>query len=160
PHESSGGERLEYATAKSPTGPFTYGGVFMDKAASGCWTNHHSFVEYQGQWILFYHDKDLSPNNDKNRSVRADYVTFGDDGAINKVTRTLRGVGTADARNKIQIDRYSAISKESASVSFLDAAKKTDGWKVSLTDKNAWIEYDRVDFGKGDWKEVTAKTLS
>jgi len=77
-------EQLEYAIGKSPLGPFTVTGLMMDQTPNGCWTNHQSLVEYQGQWILFYHDRDLSPEFDKNRSVRADYITFNDDGTMNK----------------------------------------------------------------------------
>jgi len=51
-------------------------GVIMDESPSGCWTVQHSIVEYQGQWYLFYHDKDLSPEFDKNRSIRADSLYF------------------------------------------------------------------------------------
>ncbi len=35
-------------------------------------------------------------NFDKNRSVRVDYLHFNDDGSIQKVIPTLRGVGVAE----------------------------------------------------------------
>ena len=69
---------------------------------------------------LFYHHNDFSPEADKRRSVRIDSLTFNSDGTIVKVKPTLRGVGITDARMKIQIDRYSAISKKGASVSFVN----------------------------------------
>ena len=50
-------------------GPFTFKGIIMDESPVGCWTNHHSITEYNGQWYLFYHHNDYSPNFDKNRSV-------------------------------------------------------------------------------------------
>ena len=120
----------------------------MDESPDGCWTVHHSIVEYQGQWYLFYHDKDLSPNFDKNRSVRADYLSFNEDGTIKKVIPTFRGVGIVDAKSKIQIDRYSDISTQGVSVSFLNETNTFEGWKISLEGTNAWIRFDRVDFGK------------
>ena len=132
----------------------------MDESASGCWTNQCSIVQYKGQWILFYHDKDLSPSFDKNRSVRADYLHFNDDGTIQKVVPTLRGVGIVDAKSKIQIDRYSAISKEGVSVSFLNDARKFDGWKIALAGKGAWVQFDRVDFGSGGLKAVNVQSVS
>ena len=153
-------ERLEYAMADNPMGPYTMKGVIMDQSASGCWTNHHSLVEYKGQWMLFYHDKDFSPTNDAKRSSHADYLTFNEDGTINKVIPTLRGVGTADAKRKIQVDRYSAISKEGVKVAFLDEAKKFDGWKVALTEKDAFVQYDRVEFGKAALKSVNVRATS
>lgn len=160
PHVENKTERLEYATADNPMGPFQPRGVVMDESPSGCWTNHHSIVEYKGQWYLFYHDKDLSPGFDKNRSIRADYLYFNEDGTIQKVTPTLRGVGIADARRRIQIDRYSAISPEGVSVSFLDAQDTHKGWKTTLAAKGAWIRYDRVDFGTQQVRSVTVQARS
>jgi len=160
PHVQNKTERLEYAIAKHPMGPYEWKGVIMDESPSGCWTNHHSIVEYKGQWYLFYHDKDLSPNFDKNRSIRADYLTFNEDGTIQKVIPTLRGVGIVDARRHIQIDRYSAISKEGVSVSFLNDANRHEGWKVTFSQKDAWVRFDRVDFGSGDLKSVNVRGVS
>jgi hypothetical protein len=160
PHAANVTERLEYAMAKSPTGPFTVTGVIMDESASGCWTNHHSLVEYNGQWMLFYHDKDLNPDNDRNRSARADYLTFNPDGTIQKVIPTLRGVGICDAKRHIQIDRYSAVSKTGTAVSFLDDAQRNLGWKIALSDKDAFVQYDRVDFGKDPLKAVNVRSNS
>jgi hypothetical protein len=141
-------ETLAYAIGKNPMGPFEYKGVIMDESPVGCWTNQQSIIEYKGQWYLFYHHNDLSPNFDKNRSVRADYLFFNEDGTIQKVIPTLRGVGISNAKNKIQIDRYSAISEKGVSISYLDTLNKHEGWKTTLSKKGAWIQYNKVDFGK------------
>ena len=159
PHDVGGGEALEYAMADNPMGPYIMKGTFMDKN-TGCWTDHHSLVEYQGQWYLFYHFKDLSPRDDARRSARAEFITFNDDGTIQKVVPTQRGVGICDAKRHIQIDRYSAMSKESASVSFLDPTNTFAGWKVTLSDKDAFVQYDRVEFGKTPLKSVKVRVLS
>ena len=84
PHVDKVTERLEYAMAKNPLGPFVYGGVLMDEIP-GCWTNHQSVVRFKNQWYLFYHHNDYSPDFDKARSVRVDYLTFNSDGTIQKV---------------------------------------------------------------------------
>jgi hypothetical protein len=160
PHEKDGQERLEYSIASSPMGPYEWKGIIMDQSASGCWTNHQSIVEYKGQWYLFYHDKDLSPDFDKNRSIRADYLYFNDDGTIQKVIPTLRGVGITNALGEIQIDRYSAISPEGLTVAFIDPNQKQNGWKAILTTENAWIRYNKVDFGQENLKSVSVKTSS
>jgi hypothetical protein len=141
-------------------GPYEWKGIIMDQSASGCWTNHQSIVEYKGQWYLFYHDKDLSPDFDKNRSIRADYLYFNDDGTIQKVIPTLRGVGITNALGEIQIDRYSAISPEGLTVAFIDPNQKQNGWKAILTTENAWIRYNKVDFGQENLKSVSVKTSS
>jgi hypothetical protein len=160
PHVENKTERLEYSISKSPMGPFTPTGVIMDESASGCWTNHHSIIEYKGQWYLFYHDKDLSPSFDKNRSIRADRLYFNADGTIKKVVPTLRGVGIADAKSQLQIDRFSATSKDGVAVSFLNDANKFDGWKVTLDGKAAWVRFDDVDFGTKKLTAVNARAMS
>jgi len=91
PHAKSGSEELAYATGNNPLGPFTYKGRFMDRWTNGCWTNHHSMVEYKGKWILFYHHNKIS-NNDKLRSIEADFLTFGPNNTINKVISTRKGI--------------------------------------------------------------------
>lgn len=49
---------LAYATGTSPYGPFTYQGVIMNPVEG--WTTHHSIVEVNGKWYIFYHDTELS----------------------------------------------------------------------------------------------------
>ena len=148
PHVNDTIERLEYAMGNSPIGPFKMSGVLMDESPSHCWTNHQSVIEYQNQWYLFYHDNDLSPEFDKNRSVRADSLFFNEDGTIRKVKPTLRGVGISNATSKIQIDRYSDCSKTGINLNFVDESKKMNGWKVALTGKNSWLRYNSVKFDK------------
>lgn len=155
-----GAEELEYAISTNVFGPYKWMGIITDTNKSGCWTEHHSIVQYKGQWYLFYADKQLSPDFDKNRSVRVDYLHFNDDGTIQKVIPTLRGVGIADAKSKIQIDRYSDISPEGVTNTFINPADTFEGWKISLNGKNSWVKYDRVDFGKGGLKSVNVRSQS
>jgi hypothetical protein len=147
PHVANKIERLEYAIGKSPLGPFTVAGVIMDESPTGCWTNHHSIIEFKKQWYLFYHHNDLSPAFDKARSIRADSLFFNADGTIRKVIPTLRGIGITQARSQIQMDRYSAIADD-AKIEFLDTAKRFDGWKVTFNKPSAWVQYNSVEFGK------------
>jgi beta-xylosidase len=160
PHVIQKTEALVYAMGKSPLGPFEYKGIIMDEHPSKCWTNHHSIVEYKGQWYLFYHHNDLSPTFDKNRSIRADRLFFNQDGTIQKVVPTLRGVGVVPATHQIQLDRYSAISEKGAAVEFLDDKKPFDGWKTVLTEKGAWVQFDQVNFSNKPVKSVKIKTKS
>ena len=160
PHVANKTERLEYATSKSPLGPFNYGGVLMDESASGCWTNHQSVIEFKSQWYLFYHDDDLSPKFDKNRSVRADSLFFNDDGTIHKVVPTLRGVGITQATQKIQIDRYSALSNDDTKIEFLDTLDRFKGWKTIFSGVSAWLRYNKVDFGKKTTNYLLLNTRS
>ncbi|MGN1120012.1 MAG: family 43 glycosylhydrolase, partial [Oscillospiraceae bacterium] len=50
------GSRLDYATAKSPTGPFEYRGTIVDNGIDYPGGNNHgSIVNIKGQWYVFYH---------------------------------------------------------------------------------------------------------
>ena len=160
PHVANKTERLEYATSTSPLGPFTVKGVLMDESPTGCWTNHHSITQVKNQWYLFYHHNDLSPKFDKNRSVRIDSLSFTADGAINKVTPTLRGVGLTSAKQKIQLDRYSRLSPSGAAIAFLDTANTFQGWKTVLTGPGGWVQYNGVDFGSQKLRTATLRGTS
>jgi arabinoxylan arabinofuranohydrolase len=160
PHVANKIERLEYATSASPMGPFKWAGVFLDESESGCWTSHHSFVEYQGNWYLFYHDRDLSPSFDKRRAIRADKLYFNEDGSIRKVTPTLRGVGLVSASSQIQIDRYSARSGDAVVAKFLDDANPHAGWKLAFSAAQSWVRFNEVDFGRGGQKKIEVRAMA
>jgi hypothetical protein len=160
PHVQNKTECLEYAMGNSPMGPFEVAGVIMDESPTGCWTNHQSFIHFKDQWYLFYHQNDLSPKFDKNRSVRIDSMFFNADGTIQKVIPTLRGVGLTDASKQIQIDRYSRLSDRGASVAFIDTLDTFGGWKTILDTPDAWAQYNSVDFGSGEFKSVEVRARS
>jgi hypothetical protein len=160
PHVENKIERLEYAIADNPMGPFKVTGVIMDESPMGCWTNHHSIMQYNNQWYLFYHENDLSPKFDKNRSVRIDSLFFNEDGTILKVTPTFRGVGVTSVLQKIELDRYSHLSPTGASVAFMDTTNTFNGWKSILSKQNAWMTYNAVDFGSRKIKSVQVKAMS
>lgn len=160
PHVENKIERLEYAIGDNPLGPFKVTGVIMDESPTGCWTNHHSIIQFKNQWYLFYHDRDYSPRFDKARSIRADNLSFNADGTIKKVKPTLRGIGVTAANKEIQVDRYSAISNEGTSMDFIDTTNRFLGWKVILNKPGAWVQYNTVDFGKKALKTVLVNATS
>jgi GH43 family beta-xylosidase len=160
PHVENKIECLEYAMADNPLGPFKVTGVIMDESPTGCWTNHHSIIEFKKQWILFYHHNDLSPQFDKARSIRADYLHFNADGTIQKVIPTLRGIGITAATKEIQIDRYSTLSDNGVFISFLDSLNTFNGWKTTFNKSGSSIQYNSIDFGKKKLKSVVVKAFS
>ncbi len=160
PHVENKIERLEYAIGSNPMGPFKMAGVVMDESPVNCWTNHQSFVEYKGQWYLFYHRNDYSPKFDKNRSICIDSLFFNADGTIRKVIPTLRGVGVSSATSKIEIDRYSSKSETGSSIALLDSVNTFKGWKTILSSPNAWVQYNAVNFGEHKLKTVQLRALS
>jgi hypothetical protein len=73
-----------YATGTSPYGPFTYQGVILNPVIG--WTNHHSIVEVNGKWYLFYHDSSLSGGKTHLRCVKVTELHYNDDGSIQTIT--------------------------------------------------------------------------
>lgn len=69
-----------YATSDSPLGPFTYQGRILEPVLG--WTTHHSIVEFEGKWYLFYHDCSLSGGVDHLRSVKMREIFYDADGKI------------------------------------------------------------------------------
>ena len=74
---------LCYATGDNPYGPFTYQGVLLNPVEG--WTNHHSIIEVNGKWYLFYHDTQLSGKTHL-RNVKVTELKFNDDGSITAIT--------------------------------------------------------------------------
>ena len=89
-----GNRVLTYYMADSPKGPWTYKGVIMEQENNA--NNHHSIVEYKGQWLLFYHrwidTGDACENRKRQRQICAEYLYFNEDGTIQHVTRTEEGL--------------------------------------------------------------------
>lgn len=74
---------IAYATSDKPTGPFIFKGYIL-KPVTG-WTTHHSIVEYQGKWYLFYHDASLSDGVDYKRNIKVAELTYNPDGTIQTI---------------------------------------------------------------------------
>ena len=142
--QEKGTETLAYATSKSPLGPWDFKGIIMAEHANRCWTNHHSLVEYEGQWYLFYHTNFFSPKDDKRRSVCIEKLAFNADGTIQEVKPTMRGVGINQATERIEIDRYS--SSDDVQTAYVDTTNTLRGACATLPKKGSWVKYDDVDF--------------
>ncbi|MBE1441308.1 glycoside hydrolase family 43 protein [Paenibacillus sp. OAS669] len=74
---------LVYAMSKNPKGPFVFKGKILPPVIG--WTTHHSIVEFQGKWYLFYHDCSLSGGVDHKRCVKYTELTYNEDGTIQMI---------------------------------------------------------------------------
>ena len=79
--------QLCYAVGDNPYGPFTYQGVILTPVVG--WTTHHSIVEFQGKWYLFYHDSKLSGGKTWLRSVKVTELKYNEDGTIQTIDGQL-----------------------------------------------------------------------
>ncbi|MBO4776056.1 MAG: glycoside hydrolase family 43 protein [Lachnospiraceae bacterium] len=71
---------LVYAIGDSPKGPFTYQGRILEPVIG--WTTHHSIVEIDGKWYLFYHDSSLSGGVNHRRCVKFRELKYDENGKI------------------------------------------------------------------------------
>lgn len=80
-----------YAMGDNPYGPFEYKGP-LKRIPPGA-QDHHSIIEYHGQWYYFYHVGNYGPNGSGyRRNVCVDYLYYNDDGTIKRVVGTTKGV--------------------------------------------------------------------
>ena len=144
-HGANPTETLAYAMSKSPLGPWDFKGIIMAEHDNYCWTNHHSILEYKGQWYIFYHRNDFSPNMDKRRSARIEKIAFNSDGTIQEVKQTMRGVGINQAVERIEIDRYNSASND-VTTQLIDTINTFRSFEATLSQKGSWLRYNDIDF--------------
>ena len=84
---------MNYATATSPLGPYTFRGVIIDNWGSGrnLVNNHGCIVEINGQWYVAYHRPTHASST--MRKACLEPITFNEDGTIQEVEMTTQGIG-------------------------------------------------------------------
>ena len=75
-----------YATGDNPYGPFTFQGEILTPVVG--WTTHHSIVEFEGKWYLFFHDSVPSGGRTWLRSMKVVEIEYDNDGKI----KTIEGL--------------------------------------------------------------------
>ena len=73
---------IVYAIGDSPYGPFKYAGRILEPVEG--WTTHHSIVEWDGRWWLFYADSQLSGQT-RLRNVKVTELFYNPDGTIKTI---------------------------------------------------------------------------
>jgi len=74
---------LCYAESEHRDGPFTYKGRIMEPVLG--WTTHHSIVQIDGEWYLFYHDCELSGGITHERCVKYTKLDIDENGTIKTI---------------------------------------------------------------------------
>lgn len=84
-------EMIEYCTATSPTGPWTYRGIIQENVPNS-FTTHPGIIDYKGKSYFFYHNGVLPTGGSYRRSICVDYMYYNEDGTIQKIVQTTKGV--------------------------------------------------------------------
>jgi len=71
---------LCYALADNVYGPYVWQGVILTPVVG--WTTHHSIVEFDNKWWLYYHDSLLSDGVTHLRSIKAAELHYDQHGRI------------------------------------------------------------------------------
>jgi len=72
-----------YAIGDNPYGPFKYAGKILNPVVG--WTSHHSIVEFEGEWYLFYHDSSLSKGVTHLRSIKVAKIEYDENDFIKNI---------------------------------------------------------------------------
>lgn len=91
---------IAYMVSDSPMGPFTYVGTFLQNPGvffDGLYgNNHHSVIEFKGQYYVFYHamylEKKMNGVSNGYRSAHVNKVKINDNGTIAQVQANVAGV--------------------------------------------------------------------
>ncbi|PQV48989.1 carbohydrate-binding protein with CBM35 doain [Jejuia pallidilutea] len=89
-------EKMFYAVADKPLGPYEFKDCFIDDFEGQSGTNHGGIVTYKGKDIMFYHSAWLSGGLSETRSVMADYLHYDKDGNIIPIVPSKKGLGNAN----------------------------------------------------------------
>lgn len=85
-YENGNASQLAYSVGNTPYGPFEYKGVIVDNKSRNI---HHSIVEFNNQWYLFYHIQGPSAYE---RRVCAEFLEYNADGTIKPLEMTKTGI--------------------------------------------------------------------
>lgn len=102
---------IQYMTAPTPMGPFTYGGeLFVNQGRFfGLYgNNHHSIVTFQGVHYLIYHNRPVEKAmgiTGNYRSPQMDVLPMSEDGRLGPVTGTMKGIAQLHT-----LDPYQPVS--------------------------------------------------
>ena len=140
---------IEYMTASSPLGPYTYGGELFKNQGNffGYYgNNHHSICEWNGQLYLFYHNRSVEAAmgiTGNYRSPQVDKITMNGT-KMNAVTGTMTGI----AQQK-QVNPYQKVQAETMSNQAGIQISGLGNTIVTEIDKGDWVKISSVDFSKG-----------
>ncbi|MEM9866354.1 MAG: family 43 glycosylhydrolase [Bacteroidota bacterium] len=78
----------DYSIGDNPYGPFEHKGDINPWQLQ----DHHSIIEFKGQWYFFYHVDDWNGGTGFRRNTCVEYLDYNEDGTLVPVKRTKKGV--------------------------------------------------------------------
>ncbi len=144
------GSRLVYATSKSPTGPFTYGGVIVDNGVDYPGGNNHgSICCIKGQWFIFYHR--MTNGTIMSRRACVERIHILADGTIPQVEMTSLGFEEALCPYEITPAELACVLKGGCMITELNIFTRV----ITDITSGCVIGYKYFDFGE----DYSSKTM-
>lgn len=103
---------IAYMVADNPMGPYTYVGEVLpncgeiEEFGNQAANNHHSFVQFQGEYYMFYHTMTLYTAMGikfGGRSAHVNKLTINEDGTLGAVQQDLAGVSQLSSFDPYQL---------------------------------------------------------
>lgn len=151
-------EHLAYSTAKSVTGPWTYGDTIMHVIKEkGAFTNHPGLIDFKAKTYLFYHNGALPGGGGFKRSICVEPITFNADGSIPLITPTKEGVKESASN----LNPFARVEAETIAWSegLKSASDPKTGVYITQINNGDYLKVRSVDFKKGA-KQLTASVAS
>lgn len=105
-YENQWPERMYYAVADKPLGPYEFRGEYIPLFEGHSGTNHGSVVEFKGKWYAFHHSA-WESGISESRSLMCDYVEYDENGDIKPIVPNRNGVHSTedehDYKSKVTI---------------------------------------------------------
>lgn len=145
--------QIQYATATSPLGPFTYKGVALDYVNVS--TNHSSILQFNNKWYMVYANKALPGGGDYRRSIALDYLQYNGDGSIKTVVQTAVGTAGPEGPYETITSLSSGKVLDVKSRSTADGADIIQWTRSALAANQHWLFRD---MGNGYYNVVSRNT--
>ena len=150
-------ENIGYSTSNAPTGPWKYRGKVMDVENTNSFTNHSGNVNFKGQDYFFYHTGWLNGGSGFKRSIAVEYLTFNDDGTIQQIKPTRKGVAPVATLSPLELQEAETFNNCRGITVNGNAAK---GVNVEFHANNDSVAVRNADFGEDPVKSVTLRLAS
>jgi arabinoxylan arabinofuranohydrolase len=138
---------IDYMMSTNPVTGWEHKGTVLGNPPDNFGNNnHHSIMEFEGKWYMFYHNRRVAGRNGVQRSINVDRLYYNEDGTMQTVIPTRIGIEQlknvdAFARNEVEtFQKQKGIETE---------GDPANGVWVTFQESGDWIRISKMDFGRG-----------
>lgn len=143
---------IDYMLSDQPMSGFQYAGTALPNPENDDGdNNHHSMLEYQGSWYIFYHSRTLAKRDgfsSYQRSILLDHLSYDAEGKIVQAPAKAGKVAqlaAVDARARVEAE--SMADQRGVEVDFVLQGTSRAGVSVTQLQDGDWIGYSQLNLG-------------